>query len=279
MLFRTKSKASGKKIFLFVFFYSFLLNSCHSIQIKTDEDIKLEKLLETQLLLAQNYIDNKKPENALEILKPLDDKFKDTPNYLNILGLTHLSIENPDQAMVYFRRAYRIKNDTAIGLNYSSALIHKKQYKKARKILFKLKKDKTYKKKERLYHNIALTYQYEEQIKKAILYYKKATTENPSYFMSYLQLAIIAKNLNKIKKSEEYYKKANQFCSLCFEPIEKLAEIYKSQRQENKRSRLVSSYLEQKNISDNDRKSANILLRKPKKQTSYTRKNRRINGK
>ena len=128
----------------------------------------------------------------------------------------------------------------------------------ARKVLMRLMKEDGYHYKERILHNIALSYEQEQKWKEAQGYYEAALVENPVYYLSMINLAKLYQKRSLFKKAFAAYKKASMYCPTCYEAKEKLALIY-GPKKFTKAMHLLDSYMAIKEVTDIDRLKARKL--------------------
>ncbi|MEZ4741477.1 MAG: tetratricopeptide repeat protein [Bdellovibrionota bacterium] len=244
---------------------SLILISC--ISINTEETRKKDELIKAQLKVVSVRLNNGEPEKALQTLKYLQSNFPNNYSILTIHGMTHLTLENPGQAIHYLKRAYEQQPTAASGLNLSSALIANQEAGKARMLLFKLiKEEKSYRYKERLIHNIALSYLKESKLKAAEKYFQNAIDINPTYYMSLIELAKIYDSKKDNTKAIQYLEKAARACSTCYEPTNLLATKYIDLRETKKAIKILEKFVHNQDNAIADQESATNYLKLLKKQ-------------
>lgn len=245
-------------------FFAFVLLwpnvACTTLDPQSDKEVNADKLLETNYNFAQKQIDTGQPEHALQTLRPLLTQFPDKPSLLNMVGLSYLALSNPLRARVFFQKALNLEKNPTYALNLSSAHIALGSYRAAEKLLEPLLKDKNYPYKERLYHNYALTFEKRKNYKKAILLYNKAIDENPSYYLSYVQLAKIYKNTHQRHSAVLSYEKAVRSCPICFDAVHELALLLIEDKQFTRVSTLLTQFLSVKDASEGNKTQAKNLL-------------------
>lgn len=244
-------------------FILFFCTYCKSFPLKEGgEDEKLEKLIETKVLLAQNKLERGRAQLALPELRELNRKYPKSPMVLNMLGLVHLALKNYSKALESLQAACRLESGkVAFGLNLSSVYLSLNEASKARELLLKLSQNETYAYKERILHNIALSYEQEKNWKEAEAYYQEALIENPVYYLSMVNLAKVYHRQSFIKKAFKTYKKASQYCPICYEAKEKLALFYVKKKQISKALNLLNYYLSIKEVTPEDKNKARKLKR------------------
>lgn len=184
------------------------------------------------------------------------------------MGLTHLALKNPKEALKYFNSAYKIKHCTSIALNLSSAYIELGQYKKAIDFLLNLMlqdETKNYLHQERIAHNMALASEKRGLYKKAKKYYLKALSHNPNFYISTMRLGQLYEKTGHPVKAKKRYLKAKKLCELCFDPINALTMSYFTTGHINRAIVTIKTYLKRKDILPNNRNRAVNLLKMAKK--------------
>lgn len=241
-------------------FSTFITTSC--ITANNPRQNKEESLLRSELNIISTKLNQGRPEAALQSLNPVLIKFPEHYDVLTIAGMTHLALNNDQQAASFLRKAYNIRPTIASGLNLSSVLIHSGSYLKARNVLRKLLKrtDEKYAHPERLYHNLGLAYEKSNKRTSAVKQYKKALSINPTYYMSLIQLAKIYRKARRTKASKKYLKKATKACTTCFEAVHLLATDYINANNPRSAQKILKIFLRSKDIHPEDKVSAQSLL-------------------
>lgn len=239
------------------------LASCQTLNFAENQEKQeqIEGLIETKLLLVKSMLDKGQATDAWSTLRPMLAAYPQHPDILNICGLTHLALANTPRALSFLRRAYQAKPSPAIGLNISSVLISQGSYASARKLLRKLlttADDYTYK--ERLWHNMALSYDKENKASLAERYYKKALAENPGYYLSHLQLGYLYKQRGRSALASKHFWQANQQCRSCYAPVSELSSHMIKRRQYAQAINLLRRYLHQREASPENSLAAKALL-------------------
>lgn len=250
-----------------------LLSSCQTIFPDKATNINSKKLKMAHLEFAQKQLDKGKPELALRILRPLSFDSPDNASINNLLGITQLALNNPKSALKYFLKAYKKEKKASYGVNLSASFISLGRYKKARRILRFLLKRKDYLKQERLYHNLALSYERQNRYKIAVNYYKKALRENPSYYLSNLRLAETYKKLGLYASSRLAYKRTLASCSICYHAVHELAIDHIQRKHFQKALTIIDNFLKNENIPEPElmqaKKIRNIAYKKLKKSSIF----------
>lgn len=245
-------------------FFGLFLNSCALLQTRHDRESAQQRndILQGELILLKKLVDEGKAEKAWMTMRMLLQKHSDHPEALNLSGLIHLALDNHPKSIQYFKKSYKLKPSVASGLNLSSAYIASGQYRKARKTLIRLlRSTQKYLYRERLWHNLALTWEKDKNLIKAERYYRKALKVNPTYFLSLIRLAAVSKQRGQIGKAVSLYQKAHRNCKGCFEPVNELASHYLHIGQYSSAVKILSEFLNtQKKILPRERDQANHLL-------------------
>lgn len=190
-------------------------------RIETDK-----KILASQRGIVVNYLNSGHPAQAHEELRKLLRENPDNITFLGLMGVTQLALNNPNKAVYYLDRGYRLGGNEALGLNLSSALIAGGQLVRAENLLRELLASKTYLKSERIYHNLGLVFQQRNDYRRAEHYYRLALAENPSYYLTLTKLGLLYKKQRRYQLAISHLKRATNFCRKCFEPIKYLSEAY-----------------------------------------------------
>ena len=255
------------KIFAIILFSPLMLanHGCQLIQNdhNTEKKLREQELLGNELLLIKKQLDEGKPEQAWISMRSLYPRYQSNQDVLNLAGLIHLSLDNTSKAISIFRQSHKLKPSTATGLNLSSAYIASGRYRKARAILVPLLRSRQpYPYRERLWHNYALTWEKERRLKSATKYYQKALNINPTYFLSLIRLAGIARQSNRERLAMKLYEKASRNCRSCFEPVNELASYYLNKGYYQRAARILREYLKQnQRLPDTAKQKAQNLLR------------------
>jgi Tfp pilus assembly protein PilF len=229
------------------------------------EKLKAENdLLEAEMSIVVNHLNQANPQKAHVELRALLQKHPEHPKLLNLMGLTHLALRQPDVAAGFFRQAYDEESETGYLLNLSSAQIEANKPSEALKTLrsIKTKDIAAYAFPDRINHNMGFAYEKLGRPKLAIKYYKKALTLNPGNYMTLIQISRVYEKSGENSEARNYLLQAKQACEKCFEPVRMLA--IDSLRKGDKRSaiELLTSYVESKELEKIDRANAQKFLSK-----------------
>ena len=238
-----------------------LCMSCQYLPIDSPKKIDKEKLVNTELMIIKNYLDKGEPRLAWEQLRQLDRKFPNHPDILNVTGLTHLTLKNHINALKSFKKAYKIYPKVTYALNLSSAYISIGKFKKARTLLVKIIKNKSdYEYRERLWHNLALTYEKEKKYRSAIKFYKKANQINPNFILSMINLGKLYKIIKNDRLAENMFQKTISICKNCYEPVHELAVSFINKGKFTNAVSILERYIKMSKKSGKDFMSAQKLL-------------------
>lgn len=248
---------------LFLTLTAYLAAGCASLGL-TSVDKQAEKearLMQAELSLAKEYLDRGEANLAWTNLRPLYQRAPRQPAVLNLVGLTHLALENYQSAISVLQKAYTLHPTAVSGLNLSSAYLATGQYEKARLLLQNLlSKYPRYEYRERLWHNMALTYEHEQRWHEAVRTYELAIKTNPNFTLSFLRSAALYTRLHQEQRGLHYYSKALRLCPSCYEAVASIASHHLQQGQIAAAIKLLQAYTKQKNTPRKDRKDALNLL-------------------
>ena len=203
----------------------------------------------------------------LLILRKMLQDYPDNPDILNMMGLLYLAKKNPKAALPFLKESYEVRPTIATALNQSSALIALKRYASARDILLDTPGIENYVHTERIFHNIALTYHKEGDKRQAIAYYQQAVGRNPSYYLSYMQLAKLYESQGNTEQALENYKKTLNLCGSCYDALKSYTKISLSQKQQSNAIMRIKEFLKSKMINKVEKRLAQSLLKKVERET------------
>ena len=229
----------------------------------TDTGSPESAIIDSQKAIARNALDTGKPEAALNSLRMLLQQHPDDASLHNLMGLTQLSLKNHPRAIKEFQAAFKRDNQVATGLNLSSALISAGEYQRAARLLTQLlsqAESTSYAYKERLYHNLGYTYAKERNSAKAELWLQRAVEENPTFFLSHLELARLYERSNRPEKAVASYRKAMDYCLVCFEPVQALSSLYIKTGRTGEARRVLMQFGKNEGVSADDLAKAKILF-------------------
>ncbi|SMF46059.1 tetratricopeptide repeat protein [Pseudobacteriovorax antillogorgiicola] len=251
-----------------IFTFIIPLFGCQTIHKNQEEQSKEQAILASQKSLIVNFLNKGVPNMALKELRRLLTLHPKDPDFLNLMGLTQLALENPNQAIKYFRRAYTVHPRTSVALNLSSAYIEAGRFAKAIQVLKKVKDDpvsQNYQHPERIFHNIALAAERNQNNRMAEKYYIVALSENPNYYLSLMRLGQLYERTKRPVDAQKTFSKAKSACPKCFDPVNALAMGFVASGKHKSAYIILRRYLNKKEIPDDGRQKAEKLITMVKK--------------
>ena len=246
--------------YVVIIFIALSLNNC---QTSSKKQQKNDKILASQKNIIVSYLNTGLPSQAHGELRKVLEKNPHNVDFIELMGVTQLALQNYDKAVFYLRQAYQQNGKVKTALNLSSALIAAGSLAQAQRLLLTLLQEKsgnTYQRTERLYHNLGLIYQKRGKHKRAEHYYRKAIAENPSYYLTLLNLGLMSKQQQHYQEAITWLLKAKNFCRKCLEPVRHLSTIYLLQNKHQQAFTLVDTYSRQAGLNLQERQAA-IALR------------------
>ncbi|MDE3269722.1 MAG: tetratricopeptide repeat protein [Pseudomonadota bacterium] len=251
-----KTGAGGQALALIVLLA--VAPACQSIK----HDSKQERIIKSQLRIITNYLNAGMPAQSHQELRSALAKHPNNQDFLRLMGVTQLALNNPTKAILYLEKVQDLKPSIVHGLNLSSAYIAANQYADAKKLLLELLEHADdYQYKERLYHNLALIHERSRKWRTAEKYYLKALSENPSYYLSLLKLGILYQKHHRYKKAVKYLKRAQNFCRKCYEPVDHLAATYTQIKRPDLAIKELTTYSRLTGLEYQERQSAIARLK------------------
>jgi Tfp pilus assembly protein PilF len=183
---------------------------------------RLEALIQAKIEIVKNHLDRGQSQAALGGVTNLLDEHSEHSDVLVVAGITHLALGNASYAQSLLHKAFEASPTPDVALNYSSALISRKQYRTARNILRKFLGSKQYKHRERLYHNMGWAYESQRKWKLAEKYYRRALNMQPTFYLSLYRMGVVQEALGKAQKAVVFYRKASRYCGICFDPVQNI---------------------------------------------------------
>ena len=244
---------------------SVLLGGCQSID-KTKRDNA--KILRSQKSIVISYLNSGLPAQAHGELRQLLAEHPDNVDFIELMGVTQLALHNHDKAVLHLHKAYQMSGKMKIGLNLSSALIATGSLLQAQRLLLQLlKKDSfaAYPHHERIYHNLGLIYQQGGDYVRAMHYYRKALSENPSYYLTLLKVGLLQQQRGRYDDALVWLNKAKNFCRKCLEPVKHLVAIHLRNGRSQQAFTLVDTFSRQSGLSQEERRLALALRRQLQK--------------
>jgi tetratricopeptide (TPR) repeat protein len=209
------------------------------------------------LSLAASYLDAGRPDKAMNELTIFLRREPNSIEGLNLMGLAHLALSNPQKAVMYLEKAWKADQRPAIGVNLSSTYMELKRYKDAERIVkqaLQIEQTKSYNHKERLYHNLALVNLKFNRAINAEKLFKRAIEENPMFYQSHMQLASLYREQRKNDLALKHLESSRFACPACFEPVKEMVLIHAGLNQMTKARGLISDYRITEGITVNDRR-------------------------
>lgn len=234
------------------------ISACTTLQPSSDKLTKEEEILEHQIGIIINHLNLGEHEKAHFETRPLLQQHPSKAELHNLMGLAYMGLNNAKLAETYFRKAFDLRPDPAFGLNLTSALIEKKQFSEAIKLLRGFKKEGLgeYKYPERFDHNLGLAY---ERLGKSLIaqkYYRLALAKNPSSFQTLMQLGRLLQREKKYVHAEPIFKKAADICLRCYEPVKRRSDTLISLGRSAEARRALLDYIETDQLRPQDAKLA-----------------------
>ena len=172
------------------------------------------------------------------------------------MGLVQLALKNPNRGLFHLRAAVKINPTTAYSLNLSSALMDTGNFSDAQKVLksaLKRKESPPYPYKERIYHNLGVIAEKGKHFNLAEQFYKKSLEENPTYYLSQLQLGRVFLTTNQRERAIETLESAATTCPACYAPVDSLVVLYVKKKQLQKAITLLDSFEKNERVPAADR--------------------------
>ena len=237
---------------------------CVTIQKDAARDKKDEDLLSNQKALVVNFLNRGLTAMAYKELRQYIIKYPNDPDIKNLMGLTQLAMNNPQQAIIFFQKAYELNKKVSYGLNLSSAYIETGKYAEATKLLTSLKVESEtdgYPHPERISHNLGLVSEKRGKLNEAETFYQEALNLNPNFFISQMRLGQVLQRLGKSRESLQQFAKAAQTCPVCFDPINALATSFIAMGNQEKATQVLKSYMKVQGVAPKDKARAKQLIR------------------
>ena len=220
-----------------------------------------EQLLDTKLMLAQNQLDIGQAPKALHTLKPVLRQYPKNHRVLTLSGLAHMAVGNSSRALRLLKAARTAHPSARTHLNLSSALISMGHTKYARAELRRALDFKDYEFVERIWHNVAVSFEKDKNYPKAVTYYRRALYEHPTYYQAMYRLGLVFKATGRLREAATQLKNSTDFCQICIEPVRELADIYMKSGQPGLAVKTISRFLARRNLKKRDRLEAKQLLK------------------
>lgn len=246
-------KKQSKQLILMVFFVMGSLTGCQSLD--REENPTTDKL-ETKKQIVTNSLDSGNPAQALREVRALLDEYPANPEVLNLHGLIQLSLRNNQKAAETLEKAHQLQpeNMTYV-LNLSSAYIQGGQHSKATRLLNETIKSpaaKSYKYRERLFHNMGLIAELSGDSIRAERWYGRALEENPTNFMSLLKMARIFETTHRTRLAIDKLETAKAACTRCPEPVEAMVRILVKENKLTAAKAALDGYEKNESLTEDD---------------------------
>jgi len=228
---------------------------CQTMKDSQDADSATDS--ETELSVARAFIESGRPDKALYELKDLLEKEPRNTGAHTMVGLAQMALKNPKKAVEHLKIAWNLEPSAQNALNLSSAYLQANQLESAQKIIVKglaTKESPPYRHKERFYHNLALIAQIKGKASVAEKALRKALEENPTFYMSRQQLALMLGKAGKLESAKEQWELARIACPLCLEPTEQLARYYQAKGDLRTALGLISDFKKLEGINPTEAK-------------------------
>ena len=253
------------KPFIMILLVTFIipLFGCQTIHKNDKEAKKQEEILSSQKSLIVNYLNKGVPNLALKELRRLIVHHPKDPDFLNLMGLTQLSLEQANKAALYFKKSFKMRPRTSVALNLSSAYIESEKFGSAIKLLTRVKDSKIsqgYQYPERIYHNIALAAERSENFQLAEKNYVIALSENPSYYLSLMRLGQLYEKQRRPLEAQRTFSKAKASCPKCFDPVNALAMGFIARGKHKSAFIALKQYTKRREVSNENRKKAEKMI-------------------
>ena len=226
------------------------------------------KIIASQKHIVVSYLNAGLPSQAHGELRKIIEKNPNNADFLELMGVTQLALKNHEKAVFYLRKAYGQNGKVETGLNLSSALIAARSWSQAQRLILALLKESSadaYPRTERLYHNLGLIYQERGAPARAEHYYRKALAENPSYYLTLLQLGLLCRQQRRYGDALSWLSKAKNFCRKCLEPVRHLSAIYVRTGKRQLAFVTVDTYSRQTGLNLQERRAALALRQRLQK--------------
>lgn|GEM_PF-5831817 len=223
----------------FIFTVMISISSCKSSHVRkgSKKDLLAEKGIIASFLNAGRF------QNVQKRLQENMAKHTSDADFPLLMGLAQMALSNSVVAERYFRKSLRLKASDAANLNLSSALIEQNKFKEAKGILDKLLVQKSYRHKERAYHNLGYLYQKAGRHKVAVRYFAKGLKNNPTYHVSWQAKAKSYIHLRQDKKAYQALKNARRNCNACYAPVAAMVDFFLQKQKKKLASNVLRDYL------------------------------------
>ena len=242
-----------KYLILMIFITATSLAGCQSLD---REETPATDKLETKQQIVTNSLDSGNPAQALKEVRALMEEYPANPEVLNLHGLIQLSLRNNQKAAETLEKAHQIQpeNMTYV-LNLSSAYIQGGQHSKATRLLNETIKSpaaKSYRYRERLFHNMGLIAELSGDSVRAERWYGRALEENPTNFMTLLKMARILESTHRNRLAIDKLETAKAACARCPEPVEGMVRILVKENKLTAAKAALDGYEKNESLTEDD---------------------------
>ena len=229
------------------------ISGCQSLD---HDQSSVQDKLETRKQIVINSLDSGNAGQALKEVRPLLDEYPNNAEILNLNGLIQLAINNNNKAIEVMEKAHSLQPENiTFVLNLSSAYIQGHHYAKGTKILKETiasEAVKSYRYRERLFHNLGLIAELSGDSIRSERWYGRALEENPTNFLTLLRMARIYETTHRSRLALDQLETAKGACIRCVEPIEGMIRILLKQKKISTAKALLAGYEKNESLTDDD---------------------------
>ncbi len=252
---KTNADKQNKYLYILTLIAFCGLSACQSLNRDRDPNEGVN-LLETKKQIVTNSLDSGQSTQALREVKTLLREYPADPDVINLHGLVQLSLRNTTKAREALETARHMRPDNlTFTLNLSSAYIQGRQYAKATTLLKEAAASepaKTYRYRERIFHNLGLIAELSNDSIRSERWYAKALEENPTNFMTLLKMARIYETTHRNLLAIDKLETATAVCPKCPEPVESMVRILVKQQKTKAAKAAVESFEKNESLTLDD---------------------------
>ena len=252
---KTNADKQNKCLYILTLIAFFGLSACQSLNRDRDPTEGVN-LLETKKQIVTNSLDGGQSAQALREVKTLLSEYPADPDVINLHGLIQLSLRNTTKATEALETARHMRPDNlTFTLNLSSAYIQGRQYAKATTLLKEAAASepaKTYRYRERIFHNLGLIAELSNDSIRSERWYAKALEENPTNFMTLLKMARIYETTHRNLLAIDKLETATAVCPKCPEPVEAMVRILVKQQKTKAAKAAIESFEKNESLTLDD---------------------------
>lgn len=215
----------------FTIAFSLILATAGCQTVKNSQDKTLRPDSETDLSVAEAFLEGGRPDKAMYELKAVLEREPKNTTAHTLMGLSQLALKNPKKAVEHLEKAWKIEQKSEHALNLSSAYLENNQLESAQKIIvdgLALNEKPPYRNKERFYHNLGLVAERKGKLVAAEKAYRQALVENPTFYLSRARLALMLEEKKKFSLAKDQWEMARSSCPSCFQATSHLSKYYQS---------------------------------------------------